>query len=157
MAFCPRCDADNPDGAATCSRCGSPMTAGTMVMGASKIARPKVALRVVRADGGPESVVPMKGDVMTCGREGDLALPDDPFVAGQQARFFFSGARLAVEDVGGGNGVFVRLKVERELPIGRRAAPAAGSGWCSSRSRRRSRRRRARCSGARPTPATASG
>lgn len=118
MAFCPRCDAQNPDSAATCASCGSPMTAGTMVMGVSKAARPKVSLRVVRADGGPESVVNLKGDVMTCGRDGDLALKDDPFVAPQQARFFFSGARLAVEDLGGGNGVFVRLKAERELPMG---------------------------------------
>lgn len=118
MAFCPRCDADNPDSAATCRSCGSPMTAGTMVMGVSRGTRPKVSLRVVRADGGSESVVTMKGDVMTCGRDGDLALRDDPFVAPQQARFFFSGARLAVEDLGGGNGVFIRLKSDRELPVG---------------------------------------
>ena len=34
--------------------------------------RPRVAVRVVRADGGPESVIPMRGDVMLCGRTGDL-------------------------------------------------------------------------------------
>ncbi len=45
-------------------------------------------------------------------------LPDDPFVMPVQARFFFSGVRLAVEDVGGANGVFVRLRQERELPTG---------------------------------------
>ena len=43
--------------------------------------RPRVAVRVVRADGGPESVIPMRGDVMLCGRTGDLAIADDPFVA----------------------------------------------------------------------------
>ena len=72
--------------------------------------RPRVAVRVVRADGGPESVIPMRGDVMLCGRNGDLSLADDPFVADTQMRLFFSGNRLAVEDVGGGNGVFARRK-----------------------------------------------
>lgn len=80
--------------------------------------RPKVAVRVVRADGGPESVVPMNGEVMLCGRSGDLSIVDDPFVADTQMRLFFSGNRLAVEDVGGGNGVFTRLRAEREVPAG---------------------------------------
>lgn len=119
MAFCPRCDAQNADNAASCSRCGSPLTAGTMVMGSIEaFPRPKVALRIVRADGGPEAVLQMKGDVLTCGKQADLPLPDDPFVAPVQARFFFSGGRLAVEDIGGGNGVFVRLRAEKEIPIG---------------------------------------
>lgn len=58
----------------------------------------------------------MRGDVMLCGRSGDLSIPDDPFVADTQMRLFFSGGRLAVEDVGGGNGVFTRLRAEREVP-----------------------------------------
>ena len=80
--------------------------------------RPRVAVRIVRADGGPESVIPMRGDVLLCGRAGDIAIPDDPFVADTQMRLFFSGQRLAVEDVGGGNGVFTRLRSERELTAG---------------------------------------
>ncbi len=75
-------------------------------------------MRIVRADGGPESVIPMRGDSMLCGRSGDLVVPDDPFVAETQMRLFFSGARLAVEDVGGGNGVFTRLRAEREVASG---------------------------------------
>jgi hypothetical protein len=70
---------------------------------------------MVRADGGPEAQVPMSGEVLTCGRRAEIPLTDDPFVADVQARFFFSGARLAIEDVGGGNGVFCRLRQEREL------------------------------------------
>jgi len=50
--------------------------------------------------------------------EGDLRLTDDPFIMPVQARFFFSAGRLVVEDVGGANGVFVRLRQERELPVG---------------------------------------
>ncbi len=77
--------------------------------------RPRVAVRIVRADGGAESVLPMRGEQMLCGRSGDLSIADDPFVADTQLRLFFSGNRLAVEDVGGGNGVFTRLRSEREL------------------------------------------
>ena len=46
--------------------------------------RPRVAIRVVRADGGPEALIPMRGDVLLAGRQGDLSLPDDPFVADTQ-------------------------------------------------------------------------
>jgi pSer/pThr/pTyr-binding forkhead associated (FHA) protein len=60
----------------------------------------------------------MRGEQMLCGRSGDLSIPDDPFVAETQMRLFFSGTRLAVEDVGGGNGVFTRLRSERELSNG---------------------------------------
>lgn len=119
MAYCPRCDAENPDTALSCQACGAPMRSGTLVMAAPRTAaRPAVTLRVVRADGGAESVVKMTRDVLTCGQQGDLALADDPFVMPVQARFFFSGGRLALEDVGGGNGVFIRLRQERELPVG---------------------------------------
>ena len=119
MDFCPRCDAKNPPGTPLCQRCGAPMTQGTLVMAASRpVSRPRVSLRVVRADGGPETQVALQGEQLVCGRRGDLPLADDPFVADQQARFFFSGSRLAVEDVGGGNGVFVRIRQERELSVG---------------------------------------
>ncbi len=119
MPFCPRCDTENPEGASHCFACGNAMSSGTMVMAIAPVAlRPKVLVRVVRADGGPESVVPMTGDVLSCGRQGDIPLADDPFVAPVQVRFFFSGARLAIEDVGGGNGVFIRLRQEREFPTG---------------------------------------
>jgi hypothetical protein len=60
----------------------------------------------------------MRGDVLTAGSAGDLRLAEDPYVAPVQVRFFYSGGRLAVEDAGGGNGVFARLKTERELPVG---------------------------------------
>ncbi|MFZ5469215.1 MAG: FHA domain-containing protein [Myxococcota bacterium] len=121
MAFfaCPRCGSNNPQSATACQGCGQPFTSGTMVMGPSQsVQRPKVAVRVVRADGGPETVVPMRTGTLTCGRLGDVAVPDDPFVADTQARFFFSGVRLAIEDVGGSNGVFFRLRKEMELPLG---------------------------------------
>lgn len=111
MIACSTCGTSNENPGPVCVRCGNPLHLGA-------VRRPLVSLRVVRADGGPEKVVQMRQDVLTCGRRGDLALVDDPFVATDQARFYFHGPRLAVEDVGGGNGVFQRLHAERELPVG---------------------------------------
>ncbi|MGO9831731.1 MAG: FHA domain-containing protein [Myxococcaceae bacterium] len=111
MLTCPSCGVSNPPGSPTCAGCGGSLAP-------APAARPRVLLRVVRADGGPESVLPMRGEVMTAGTAADLQLPDDPFMAPVQVRFFFSGGRLAVEDAGGGNGVFARLRAERELPVG---------------------------------------
>jgi pSer/pThr/pTyr-binding forkhead associated (FHA) protein len=119
MEFCPRCDAQNPDDARTCARCGATLKEGTMVMAVSSLkGRPRVSVRVVRTDGGPETVVQLVNDALVCGQKGDVSLPDDPFVAPTQLRLFYSGSRVAVEDVGGGNGVFSRLRQERELTVG---------------------------------------
>jgi len=105
----------------------------------------KLTLRVVRFDGGPESVVPFAGERMTLGTLADINPPDDPFLAPVQARFTFTGGKLTAEDVGSGNGVFIRLKVQverdlvpgNELRVGRQrllieALPAAQPGvWGS--------------------------
>lgn len=115
---CSRCRTENPSDSAFCRGCGEPLASARKSKPAKGTRRPKVAVRVVRADGGPEVVVAMGGEELSCGRRGDIALEDDPFVASVQARFFFSGQRLAVQDVGGGNGVFLRLRREHELPSG---------------------------------------
>src|ERR1700704_5164250 len=113
---CARCNTRNSADSAFCRACGTPLTRPAARAGGE--ARPQIAIRVVRADGGAEIVVAMAGDELTCGIRGDIPLPDDPFVAPTQARFFFAAGRLAVEDVGGGNGVFLRLRDERELTAG---------------------------------------
>jgi len=81
-------------------------------------ARPRVAIRVVRADGGPEAFVTMSGRTLTCGSTGELCLEDDPFVAPVQARFYLEAGHLSIEDVGGENGTFIRLRGEREVRPG---------------------------------------
>ena len=105
----------------------------------------KTMLRVVRFDGGPETMVPFVRDQMTLGSKADIMPPDDPFLAPIQARFTISTGKLTVDDVGSGNGVFIRLKVQvdrdlvpgNELRVGRQrllieALPAAQPGvWGS--------------------------
>ena len=119
---CPRCNTQNLPDSAFCRACGSPLisaASSSLKPVAGKPAfRPKVAIRVVRADGGPEAVVAMRGEQLTCGTAGDVRLADDPFVAPTQARFFLAEGKLVVEDVAGANGVFLRLHHERELSAG---------------------------------------
>lgn len=79
---------------------------------------PRFSLRIVKADGGPESHVSIEGDSLLCGRAAELVLSDDPFLADTQARFFISSSGLAVTDVGGGCGVFLRLRAECPLSPG---------------------------------------
>ena len=75
MVNCPQCNTPQPDQAPRCQACGSTMRARTVVMTASaRTQRPRVAIRMVRADGGPESVVAMRKDVLVCGRQGDIPL-----------------------------------------------------------------------------------
>ncbi len=119
LDFCPRCDARNAPGSSFCRNCGAAMSQQpTIVVGARAGMRPDVTFRIVRADGGPEADVPMAEEELLCGRTVGHPLPEDPFVADPQVRFFFSAERLAVEDVGGGNGVFIRIRGERELSAG---------------------------------------
>jgi ribosomal protein S27AE len=113
--ICYRCGAPLPVSVTACPNCGAPAPQGMSGPSARPATPFRVALRIVRADGGPEVLVAMHGEQLVCGRRGDVQLADDPFVAELQARFFLTSGRLAVEDVGGGNGVFVRIRAEREV------------------------------------------
>ena len=115
MLKCPNCGRGNADSSRTCSACGAGLLAGGPPAPGP---RPRVALRVVRAEGGSEESAVMTEETLTCGQQGHLSLPDDPFLAGTQVRFFFEGPRLHAEDVGGENGTFVRLKTEAQLQAG---------------------------------------
>jgi hypothetical protein len=89
------------------------MSTGTLVMNQGMMPKPKVTIRLVRMDGGPETTLALKKEEATVGLSGDIPLMDDPFVPRVQAKFFFNGMSLMVEDVGAGNGVFAKLRGER--------------------------------------------
>lgn len=121
MSLCPRCQTENPLAASSCQSCGMRlMSWGTMLVTADQQSalRPQVTLRVVKADGGPEVVFAFRKDQAVAGSAGDILLMDDPFVARNQARFTFSGPVLTVDDIGGGSGVFARVKAERQVHLG---------------------------------------
>lgn len=120
MSQCPHCKTDNPLGSSNCRGCGSRLTSwGTMIQPQPMLGpRPVVTVRVVRADGGPEAAFAVNRDTVTVGSAGEILLVDDPFVAAAQARLFFHGPAFMVEDVGGGNGVFTRIRTEHTLEPG---------------------------------------
>jgi len=119
MNPCPRCQQDNPLAANTCRFCGARLASwGTQAMSPSGLSRPRVTIRVVRADGGPETTFTMKKDEVVAGTSAELLFMDDPFVARAQARIRFDGPTLVVEDIGGGSGIFTRLRGERQLQAG---------------------------------------
>ena len=122
MSHCPHCSTDNPLGAMSCQSCGVRlMSWGTMLVTPAMAAlqtRPSVTVRVVRADGGPEAAFGLKKDEAIVGSAGDILLIDDPFAARTQARLYFDGAALMVDDIGGGNGVFARVSNECWLTPG---------------------------------------
>jgi hypothetical protein len=111
MAVCPHCRAEIPPLSRVCPQCGASVPAPDP-------ARPLVILRVVRADGGPEITFTLHKDEAAAGSAAEIPLLDDPFVARRQARFFFNGSVPMVEDAGGGNGVFGRIKSEMRLRPG---------------------------------------
>ncbi len=121
MTPCPRCHFENRLGAPVCQSCGAKLSSwgtlasqpATATATAASASRPQVTVRVVRADGGPELAYSLRKDEAVAGTGGEILLMDDPFVAREQARFYFDGPALMVEDVGGVSGVYTRLKGER--------------------------------------------
>ncbi|MBI5548487.1 MAG: FHA domain-containing protein, partial [Deltaproteobacteria bacterium] len=118
MSQCPRCHLENPLGSDACQACGTRLTGWGTAAAQPAMARPRVTIRVVRADGGPEATFLMKKDEIVAGTSAELLFMDDPFVARQQARLRFEGGALMVEDIGGGSGVFSRVRAERQLAVG---------------------------------------
>lgn len=115
MSQCPRCQADNPLGASACQACDTRLMAWGTILAAPEgpsAARPRANIRVVRADGGMEAVFALRKDEVVAGSSAELLLMEDPFVARTQARFYFEGGALRVEDVGGNSGLFVRLRAQ---------------------------------------------
>ncbi len=68
-------------------------------------------IELIDADGGVEREVPVGDGGLVIGRgEGELRFPEDGSLAPRQARIAASAAGLRVEDLGGGSGVWLRLR-----------------------------------------------
>lgn len=75
-------------------------------------------VRIVEGDKKNEAV-PLDRASTTIGREdGDLRFPTDTFLSRQHARLFFDEGRLFIEDLGGPNGTYIRLRGPQELQFG---------------------------------------
>jgi hypothetical protein len=80
--------------------------------------QPLYSLVVVRSlGGGPESYSPTT-DVAVIGSKGAIPLANEPFCHEEEAMLIHSHGRLSLEDLEGGNGVFLRIHSPVALEIG---------------------------------------
>jgi hypothetical protein len=86
---------------------------------APKAAKSRFRVHVLRSmsQGGPDVYEPV-GDEALIGAEGAVALPGDHFCHPREAIFRWREDHLWLEDLDGGNGVFLRIKKAVELAIG---------------------------------------
>jgi hypothetical protein len=84
---------------------------------ASTSKAPTFSLQVLRSlTGGPERYAP-PGDAII-GSAGEINLPGEHFCHPREARVAFRDGRLWLEDLEGGNGVFLRIRTPVELDFG---------------------------------------
>jgi hypothetical protein len=62
-------------------------------------------------------LVPFVREQMTFGTQADVTPPDDQFLAPLQSRLTLTQGGVGVEDLGAGNGVFIRLRVQVERDL----------------------------------------
>jgi pSer/pThr/pTyr-binding forkhead associated (FHA) protein len=78
----------------------------------------RFTLHVLRSlTGGPEQYEP-RGDNVVIGSQGAVALPGERFCHPREAALVWEGDRLWLEDLDGGNGVFVRIRSRVAISIG---------------------------------------
>jgi len=79
---------------------------------------PRFALNVLRSlTGGPERYAP-EGTEAIIGKAGEIRLDRERFAHAREARLFFRDGRLWLEDLEGGNGVFLRIRSPVVLEFG---------------------------------------
>ena len=80
---------------------------------------PAARLVVIGQDGTPGREYPLIGDQIDIGREeGEIRLPNDPYVSPRHARLHRREGRLAIQDLDSLNGVYVRLRGPETLQDG---------------------------------------
>jgi hypothetical protein len=78
----------------------------------------RFTLHVLRSlSGGPERYDP-PGDAVIVGAEGAVNLPGERFCHPREAELSWDGGRLWIEDLEGGNGVFLRIRSRVEIAMG---------------------------------------
>jgi hypothetical protein len=89
-----------------------------VAVAAAPVKVPNYILQVLRSlSGGPEQYEPMS-DLAIIGRNGDIALAGERFCHPREAVLTWEDGRLWLEDLDGGNGVFLRIRSAVELSLG---------------------------------------
>lgn len=76
-------------------------------------------LVVIRPDGSEGATIPLKEGEIVVGRDSEhQVLANDPFLSPKHARITCNNGQFSIEDIQSLNGVFFRIKTERELESG---------------------------------------
>jgi pSer/pThr/pTyr-binding forkhead associated (FHA) protein len=95
-----------------------PGPAHAAVAAAPQVEPTYFSLQVLRSlTGGPERYDP-KGPTAVIGAMGAISLPGERFCHPEEAKLSYRAERLWLEDLGGGNGVFLRIRTPVELELG---------------------------------------
>ena len=85
---------------------------------AAPVSKHRFTLHVLRSlSGGPDKYQP-KTEPAIIGSEGEIALPGEAFCHPTEAQMAWKDDRLWLEDLEGGNGVFLRIRTPVELELG---------------------------------------
>ncbi|HYQ45926.1 MAG TPA: FHA domain-containing protein [Polyangiaceae bacterium] len=96
----------------------APQAAAPAPVPAPALVRPFVTLHVLRSlSGGPERYDP-SGTEALIGSQGAVQLPGEKFCHPREARLSARDSRLWIQDLDGGNGVFLRIRTPVELELG---------------------------------------
>ena len=124
-SVCPGCGAGTEPGTRFCKFCGTPIDAGApsaplapaAAVAATQQLRGQVV--VIQRDGSEGRVYPLEGPQTDVGsREGDILLPEDPYLSPRHARIERRSDAFVLVDLGSTNGVYLRLREPVELTDG---------------------------------------
>ena len=119
---CKSCSTPVPLGHKLCGRCGAavpPDILHALTQYFGQLQEPgKAKLILIRGEGIEGLSYQLNAEQHTVGRNGQLVLPDDPFVSPRHANLFYRAGKLVVRDEGSLNGVFWRVHGAVEVSVG---------------------------------------
>lgn len=142
MIACPHCGSQVPSNFRFCGACGGPIAAAAQPVAPEATPAPRVDISVpesvtqptpvvapvshvvaylvvIKPDGSEGARIPLTQGEVTLGRSSEHeVLANDPFLSPAHASISSNGSRFVVSDLGSLNGVFVRIRAERELHDG---------------------------------------
>jgi pSer/pThr/pTyr-binding forkhead associated (FHA) protein len=119
---CKSCSTPVPLGHKFCGRCGAAvppeiLQARTQFFGQLQVPG-KAKLILIRGEGVEGLSYQLNAEQHIVGRNGQLIVPDDPFVSPRHANLFYRAGKLVVRDEGSLNGVFWRVRGTIEVSVG---------------------------------------
>ncbi len=91
---------------------------GRRSVGARSRSKSRGQLVVITKDGTAGASYPLAEQVDIGRTEGDILIPDDPYLSPRHARVVFRGTRAFLRDLNSVNGLFLRVSAARGRPVG---------------------------------------